>query len=97
MPISGKWELAYSAFRNSRGIEKKKKVVYQLGKKSDPILSLVIIGQEWTLLKSINTGQWRTGKGSFGQIRLKSIDLAQMARSGPGNDQENSSTRDLLS
>jgi hypothetical protein len=46
MPILGKWELAYSTFRNSREIEKKKKVVYQLGKKSDPILSLVIIGQE---------------------------------------------------
>jgi hypothetical protein len=42
-------------------------------------------------------GQWRTKKGLFGQIRPKSIDLAQMARSGLGKDQGNSLTSDLLS
>jgi hypothetical protein len=42
-------------------------------------------------------GQWRTRKGLFGQMRPKSINLAQMARSGLGKDQGNNLTSDLLS
>jgi hypothetical protein len=40
------------------------------------------------LLRSIGSRPWKTERGSFGQIRLKSIDLGQMEESGSGNRRE---------
>jgi hypothetical protein len=46
-------------------------------------LNYITRGKEWTLQKSTCTGLWKTERGSFGQIRPKSTDLAQMGGSGP--------------
>jgi hypothetical protein len=45
-------------------------------------LSHITRGQEWTLQNSTYTGLLKTERGSFGQMRPKSIDLAQTAESG---------------
>ena len=49
--------------------------------------SIVLIASN--LPSTMKTGQWRIGKGSFGQMRLKSTGLGQMEGSIPGSKGEN--------
>jgi ribosomal protein L32E len=57
-------------------------------KKKKPLLSVSIERQDWLLHRKKGSGLWRTRRGSFGQMRLKSIGLGQMEESGSGNRRE---------
>ena len=57
-------------------------------KKKNPLCHKSIGNGEWTLQSGIKIGLWGAGKGQYGQMRLKSIALHQMARNGLGKGQE---------
>ena len=59
----------------------KKLISEQLSRPRNLFLQQHIGRRDFTLLKSTETILWKTGRGSFGQMRLKSIDLGQMGTS----------------
>ena len=50
--------------------------------------------QGWLLLRSIVNALWRTGRGLFGQMKLKSIDLDQMEEGGSRKRRERDSLKE---
>ena len=59
----------------------KKLISEQLSRPRNLFLQQHIGRRDFTLLKSTETILWKTGRRSFGQMRLKSIDLGQMGTS----------------
>src|SRR6266567_5720759 len=69
-----------------------RKTIYALlSNRSVLCLKQFIVKSASSLLKHMQTGLWRIGKGYSGQMKQKSTGLDQMARCIPGNREVNQS------